>query len=249
MGAKQMGMAYASAATQDEWGLWNNIAGLASQQSAAASVAYEVTPTLIGANRMALSAAVPGRWGVVGAGAFRFGDQVYSEQVVSIGIAHRVGITSLGAKLNWVQYRADGFGVQSVAGIDVGGITQLTNHMSIGAYITNLTQSSFASSDNHRLPARLVVGVNFQLTDAVVVSSELEKDLDYKPIFKAGMNYEAIKNFFIRGGFNFYPQNFYLGLGSKRKTMTADYAVRFNHILGSTHQIAVTIYWGKSQNK
>lgn len=249
MGARQMGLAYASATISDEWSLWNNIAGIARQQKNICGAAYEVTPTLIGANRMALTAVVPFRWAVMGAGVFRFGDQVYSEQLATIGIAHQIGITSLGAKVNWVQYRADGFGLLSTASIDFGGISNLTKQMSIGAYITNLTQSSFSAADDYRLPTRLVVGINFHLNNSVLVATEVEKDLNYKPIFKAGLEYEPVKNFFVRGGFNFYPQNFYIGLGSKWKTVTTNYAVRFNNLLGSTHQISASICWGKVLTK
>lgn len=249
MGARQMGLAFSSATIKDEWSQWNNVAGLAKHRQAAAAVAYEVTPSLLGANRMVMTGVVPFKQGALGIGVFRFGDAVYSEQLASIGLAHQIANTSLGVKLNWVQYRADGFGVQSAATLDFGGISQITQQMRIGAYITNLTQSSFQSTENYRLPTRLIIGVSFQLTSTVLVATELEKDLDYKPVFKSGLEYEPIKNFFLRGGFNFYPQNYYFGLGSKWKSITANYAVRFNHLLGSTHQISATIYWGKAKTK
>jgi hypothetical protein len=249
MGARQTAMGNASATLADEWSLWHNVAGLAQTENRALGASYEVTPALVGANRMAFNGAAPLRFGVVGLGAFRFGDNVYSEQMITLAFAHKIGITSLGAKANVIQYRADGFGSQAALSLDFGGITQLTKQITIGAYITNLTQSSVSASENYRLPTRLIVGLGFKLSNDVMATTELEKDLDYRPLWKTGLEYQAVKNFFVRGGFNFYPQNFYFGLGSKWANVNASYAVRYNSFLGSTHQISISYHFAKQKGK
>ncbi|MFN7603462.1 MAG: hypothetical protein ACK5R0_18890 [Bacteroidota bacterium] len=249
MGARQTAMGNASATLTDEWSLWHNVAGLAQTENRTLGASYEVTPSLVGANRMAFNGAAPLRLGVIGFGAFRFGDNVYSEQMISLAFAHKIGITSLGAKANVIQYRADGFGSQAALSLDFGGITQLTKQITIGEYLTNLTQSSFSASENYRLPTRLAVGLGFKLSDYVLATTELEKDLDYRAVWKTGIEYQAIKNFFIRGGFNFYPQNFYFGLGSKWGSVNANYAVRYNSLLGSTHQISISYHFAKTKER
>lgn len=239
MGARQMAMANASSVTADEWSLWNNVGGLGKSKERSIAVAYEVTPALVGANRMAVVATNPFTFGTVGIGAFRFGDNIYSEQLVSIGFGNQLGITALGAKANVVQYRAEGFGTRTAMSFDFGGITQLTPTISIGAYITNLTQSSFSGADNYRLPTRLTIGLGLQPTEKVFIATELEKDLDYEPTWRTGIEYTALKNFFIRTGFNFNPQNIYFGIGGERKNIKFDYALRYNQLLSTSHQISV----------
>jgi hypothetical protein len=242
MGARQLGMANASSVTADEWSLWNNVGGIGKVKERAVAVAYEATPTLVGANRKALVATNPFGFGTLAVGAFRFGDNVYSEQLISIGFGNQVGITALGAKANIVQYRAEGFGTRTALSFDFGGITQITPLISIGAYITNLTQSSFSGSDNYRLPTRLTVGLGLKPTEKIFIATELEKDLDFKPTWRTGIEYTALKNFFIRTGFNFNPQNIYFGLGGKKKNITFDYALRYHQLLGTSHQISAAYF-------
>jgi hypothetical protein len=85
--------------------------------------------------------------GVTSVGAFRFGDDLYNEQMVSLGFGNKFGIASLGVKANYIQYQADGFGTYGAVSIDFGGLAELTDQLSIGAYITNLNQAK----TQHRL--------------------------------------------------------------------------------------------------
>ncbi|MFM9840649.1 MAG: hypothetical protein ACKVOQ_20445, partial [Cyclobacteriaceae bacterium] len=135
IGARQAGMGYASSTSADEWSLFNNVGGIGKIKQQSVGFAYEAVPSLIGANRMAAVWNAPTKWFNTSLGAFRFGDAIYSEQVLSAGIGNQFGITSLGAKVNYIQYRAEGFGTHSAVSVDFGGITKLTKQLSIGAYI------------------------------------------------------------------------------------------------------------------
>jgi hypothetical protein len=248
IGARQAGMGYASSATVDEWSLFNNIGGLGKATQKSVGFAYEAVPSLIGANRMAAVFNVPTKWSNVGFGIFRFGDNIYSEQLLSLGIGNQLGITSLGAKINYIQYRAEGFGTHSTFSIDFGGITELTKQLSIGAYITNLTQSSLQTQDGDRLPSRLVLGLGIKPSEKVFITTEIEKDLDYKPTWRTGLEYSVYKSLFFRTGYNFNPQAGFFGLGFKKKNLKIDYAIRFNQLAGTAHQ-ASAIYLIPSKNK
>ncbi len=236
IGARQAGMGYASSATSDEWSLFNNIGGIGKIKQQSVGFAYEVTPALIGGNRMAAVWNATTRWFNTGISAFRFGDNIYSEQVLSAGIGNQFGITSLGAKINYIQYRAEGFGTQSALSVDFGGITELTEQLSIGAYITNLTQASLQTRDGDRLPTKLTLGLGVAPSEKIFIATEIEKDLDYKPTWRTGLEYVIHKSVFARTGFQFNPSNTFFGLGYKKKNLKVDYAVRFNSLLGTSHQ-------------
>lgn len=131
MGARATGMGYASSTMADEWSLFNNIGGLGKVNQRNVAFAYEASPALPGANRMAASLLSPTKIGSWGLGVFRFGDEVYSEHVASFGFGNQIGNTSLGAKVNYIQYRAEGFGMSTAFSLDFGGITQLTKQISV----------------------------------------------------------------------------------------------------------------------
>lgn len=239
MGARQMAMAGASATLSDEWALFNNVAGLA-QQKQSCGFAYEASPLVKGANRMAAHLQLPFRSFTTGIGFFRFGDAIYNEQFISVGIANRIGITSLGAKVNFNQYRVDGFGVLSAISIDIGGITQFTPELRVAAHITNITQSSLNNGSGERIPTRMVLGVGFQFTKKITATTEVEKDLDYPLTWRTGFEYDVYKKLFFRTGYQLHPNSLYFGLGGKRKRLSIDYALRHHFLLGISHQASAT---------
>lgn len=240
MGARQLAMGNSSAALADEWSLFNNAAGLSKQKQLTGTFAFEATPTLPGANRLATSFLLPTAHFTGAIGFFRFGDAVYNEQVVTVAAAHQLGITSLGLKANYIQYRAEGFGTQSSISIDFGGITELTKVVSVAAYITNLTQSSLTSSTGERLPTRLVVGVGLKLTEKVFVNSEIEKEVGFPIAWRTGIEYDIYKSIFVRTGYSLNPSSMHFGIGTKKKKIAIDYALRYHSALGVSHQASAS---------
>ncbi|HLZ17172.1 MAG TPA: hypothetical protein VKQ08_09030, partial [Cyclobacteriaceae bacterium] len=203
--------------------------------------AYEARPALAGANRMAASFSSPLKIGAIGLGIFRFGDDVYSEHMAVLGFAHAIGNTSLGARVNYVQYLAEGFGKNSAVSVDFGGITQITPQIFIGAGITNLTQSKLIGTDGERLPLRLVAGIGLKPSDKIFIGSELDKDIEYPISWRTGVEYSIYKKVFFRTGFNLNPNAAYFGLGVQKKNLKFDYAIRFNPLLGAAHQASAVV--------
>ena len=246
MGARAMGLGSSSATLADEWSLFNNVGGLGKVTQASANFAYEIQPALTGANRMAASVLTPTKIGTVGLGVFRFGDEVYNEHMVSVGFGSSVGNTSLGAKINYVQYRAENFGVNTAPSLDFGGITKISSQISVGAYITNLTQSKLIGTE--RLPTKLVAGLGLQASDKIFIATEIEKDLDYQITMRTGLEYTIYNKVFFRTGFNVNPNAAYFGIGAQKRNIKFDFALKFNQPMGSSCQ-ASAIYLLPSKAK
>jgi hypothetical protein len=236
MGARQAAMGNTSAVTVDQWSLYNNIGGLGKITERSVAFSYEAVPSLVGANRMAMVISLPSKWVNVAIGSFRFGDALYSEQLLSAGFANTFGNTSLGLKISLVQYRADGFSTQRGVTLDFGGIIQLTPQLKIGAYITNLTQSSLQSKDGDRLPTQLVLGLGITPSEKAFISTELVKDVDHKPIWRTGIEYVIYKKLSVRTGYQVNPNAAFFGLGFHQNNLKIDYAIRFDQLTGAAHQ-------------
>lgn len=241
MGARGLGMGNATNGLAYEWGLFHNIGSIGLLTESSASAAYQVQARLVNANRMAFAYNSPLKKGVVSVGAFRFGDDLYNEQMVSAGFANKFGITSLGVKVNYIQYQAQGFDTHRALSIDFGGITQLSDVITISASINNLTQSklNFENGDEI-LPTRLTAGLTFRLSEKIRAATELEKDLLFPVAWRTGLEYEIKPNFFARTGFNLQPASGFFGLGTTKKLLQADYAIQLNSITGASHQASVT---------
>jgi hypothetical protein len=249
MGARAAGMGYASSTLSDEWSLYSNVGGLANVNKPNVAFAYEVQPALAGANRIAASVMTPAKIGTLSVGFFKFGDDLYSEQLASIGFGNRIGNTALGAKLNYVQYRAEGFGTSTALSVDFGGITALTKTISLGAYITNLTQTKLMGSNGQRLPTRMVAGLGFRPSENVFLATEIEKDLAYPATWRSGLEYAVYKKIFFRTGFNLNPNVFYFGIGGQKKNLKVDYALRLGQWLGAAHQASLVYAFTTTRKK
>lgn len=249
MGARSAAMGYASATISDEWSLLNNTAGLSQLTRSTCAFAYALNPSLPGADRLAAAVNLPIKLGVFGAGVFKFGDELYSEQIISAGYANQLGLASLGVKINYIQYRADGLGTQSVVSINFGGIAEITPLISVGAYIVNINQPKLSSVDEERLPVKLVSGIQFNPSDELLLVLEIEKDINYDPTIKSGIEYVIHQKIKVRTGFNLGPNSIHGGIGYNTPRLNVDYALHYNPAVKTQFQISAGYKLGKRKQK
>lgn len=237
VGARPNGLGYTSAALFDTWSIFNNVAGNAKLNTATAACTFDARPAVPGANRMAAVFSTPFKFGVTSIGVYRFGDDLYNEHMVTAGFSSQFGLAALGVSVNYIQYRTEGFGSKGVISLNLGGIAELTPHLSVGAYIVNINQPEI--SDLEKLPTKLVAGIGFKPSDKVFVATEIEKDLEYDPVWKMGLEYNFHQKFCARTGYNINPNTAFFGLGFKTKKFTIDYALQHNTLLNLSHQASV----------
>lgn len=240
MGARAEGMGYASACLADAWSIHNNIAGLAKTKSATAGFSYHAIPSAPFFNRVGAVLAAPVKAGAAGIGIFRFGDALYNEHIFSLGSAHTFGLASLGATVNYLQYRASGLDTYRALTVSFGGIATLTPHLSFGAYIQNINQPVINPMTEERAPTKLHAGMSFAPSSRLIIAAEIEKDLEYQPTIKSGLEYKPHKKIAFRTGLNLHPQSGFFGFGIQNLKLQADYALQLNYALGLAHHATVT---------
>lgn len=239
-----MSLAYASACIKDEWALFNNPAGLVKISRPVASFTYDAFPALSSFNRMAASYGMPAGGGVAAVGVYRFGDDLYNEQLLSAAYANKLGIASLGIKVNYIQYHAEGFGNTGAFTVSFGGIAQLTPVLSIGAHIININQPNLTKLNEESLPTTLLVGLGFTVSEKLFLTSEVEKDLSYDLTWKNGIEYKLHKKFAARTGFMIQPQAAFAGMAWTTKKFVISYAIKYSFDLGTSHQASVSYQFG-----
>lgn len=240
IGARAGGMGYNAACLQDDWSLFNNVAGLSFVKKATLSSSYDARPQLQGANRMAFVANLPVSIGTGALGFYKFGDDVYNEQKASLGFSNRLGLASLGASINYLQFQALGFGTKSLLTLNLGGIVSLTPDFFIGAHIQNVNQPVLSESTQERVSTLLTLGLGFAPTEKVWLGSEVQKEIENKSVYKLGVEYKPVKKFAIRTGFNLRPDKLFAGLGFISHRLTIDYSYEYAPSgLGSSHQASL----------
>jgi len=189
---------------------------------------------------MAAAFVMPARWGVTGLGVYRFGDELYNEQMLTAGFSNQLGLTSLGLRVNYLQYHAEGFGTKGVMTVSFGGLIHFTKNFSVGAHIVNINQPKLASSDRStNVPTIMSTGMAYQPFEKLLVTSEVEKQLTYPVRWKAGIEYAVHDKALIRTGFAIRPSVASVGLGFKPRKFVLDYAYQYNFSIGASHQATV----------
>jgi hypothetical protein len=241
MGGRAAGMAYATSPLSDEWSLFNNAAGIAAAKKTTLGAAYSMNPVLHGANRVAFAASHPFSIGAFSIGAFAFGDDLYNEQKVSLAYANTLGLASLGLTINYLQYSAEGFGTRGVTTVSLGGIANLTPTISVGAHIQNINQPYLTETEDERVPTILTAGIGFKPSDKAMLVAEVEKNLQYKALYKTGIEYAFTSRFLARTGFTINPTSLFVGIGFHQSKIHIDYAVQYTPTaIGYSHHASVT---------
>lgn len=239
MGARVNGLGNSTACAPDEWSIFNNIGTLSKSKETKVAFTYDYRPRLEAANRAAVAIVVPTPLGVVSTGAFRFGDELYSEQMILAGYSNSFGITSLGVRAHYIHYQAEGFRSKGVVSISFGTFTQLTPKLSIGAHVVNINKPRLSFSENERIPTILVAGLGFTPSEKIFITTEIEKALDREAQWKSGIEYKAHKKFQVRTGISMMPSAGYFGFTFKPGKISIDYAYRYHPVLGGSHQTSI----------
>lgn len=232
-------MGYAYATESDAWSLFNNPAGLGELKELSVIFGLENKYGIDGFNIMGAGIISNIKVGTIGASAFRFGNDLYNEQTVSMAYSNKFGIASLGLKANYLQYNIDGFGSKGVVTLDFGGIATITDQLIFGAYVRNINQAKVAELADERAPTLLNAGLSYRPIDKLHLNFEAEKDLDYEATLRVGMEYLILSKLAVRIGVNTEPFTNYAGLGFKTRRLLVDYAITKDRNLGYSHQAAV----------
>lgn len=249
MGARSKGLGNSNSNLADEWSIFNNVGGISGVNNGLVIFGYDRYFGIDGFNKIAAGAIQPFRFGNVGLSVYSFGDELYNEQVVSAAFGNKVGFVRLGFKANYYQLSIDEFGTTGSLFFDFGGIVELIPKLSFGAYISNFTLSKLNNSEKTKLPVIMKAGLSYKPAKEVLLNLDLYKDIDYKPVIKAGIEYTIVKNFCLRTGINTNPFSSFFGAGLHLKRFKIDYAIGTHHFLGTSHQASVSYnYQNRNEN-
>ncbi|MEJ0029294.1 MAG: hypothetical protein WDO15_02485 [Bacteroidota bacterium] len=245
-GAKNEALGSSTSVSVDEWSLWRNPAGLASVESPVISSGIRKMQNIPAFTRSVVLA-IPTRLTSLGAGMSAFGDDIYNEQAASLAVANTIGLVSLGVRADVIQLRIDGSGIKRAIGITIGSIAKITPQWSIGACARNINLPQWASGQP--LPVVLNAGLLFSPSDNFLLITEVEKNTDFDPTLKGAMEYSFRKKFFVRTGFNLFPNAAFGGIGLRTWRLAFDYALRFGYLPGYSQQLSVGVNTGKLKQR
>lgn len=240
-GAKGQAMGNATIAHSDSWSVFNNIGALAGAKDFSIGMACSGYHQIDGFNSVALSSNIPVNDFHVGAGIFYFGDEVFNEGKMSLGICHKINFISIGVNFNYLQYNVQDFGTSSSFAIEMGGKATIHPRLELGAHIFNINRAVLSRQRQMKIPTIMSAGISYRPTDITTFNLQIEKNPPKKSILRIGMEYKLAKQFAIRTGISTYPTSVHFGMGFMARKIKIDYALSHNHILGVFSQISSNI--------
>lgn len=242
-GSRFAGMANASVMIPDIWSVSHNQAGLAFLNNLTFSIHNEnkfIVPQY-GLNALAL--AIPTKPGTLGFSFYYFGYSKYHETKSGLSFSKLLGQKiSFGVQLNYHSiYISEEFGRSSALSVEGGFLAQPVKGLFIGAHIFNPSQSGFQSPEgDESLPTIFRFGLGYRFLNMVQINLETEKQTDFKPIWKIGIELEAADHLYIRGGLASDPQFNTIGLGYEALGIRGDLAFSFHPQLGFTPHFSLS---------
>ena len=242
LGARSMGMAgCGTALSGDLWDAQNNQAGLAFIKDFQAGAFYESRFLVNDLGMKGFAAAMPTKQGVFDLDISSFGFNLYSENKAGIGFAKALGAKfAMSVQLDYFNtHIAENYGSASTFCGEIGLMAMPVKNLTIGFHVYNPTRSKLSGSLPERLPIIMKLGALYRFSDRVFVSLEAEKDVDFKPVLRGGMEYRPIDCFYLRAGIASQPGLMAFGCGIIMKKLRLDIGSTFHSVLGFSPSVGL----------
>lgn len=239
LGARSHAMGNASVALKDDFSIFNNIGASAAIDDILLVSFFSHKFGFAPFRNIGAGVAYPHDIGVFSLSVRRFGEELYHEQHVGFGFSNKLGIVSLGLKVNYSQYSVMEMGTSGVAHIEFGGVAELFPTLSFGAHIYNLTQAQLHSDRGVSLPVIVKSGFAYNPVDELTLSVAVEKNTEQDTRVAAGLEYVFLHKIQLRSGMSTAPFRQHYGLGFSPYNFSFDYAMDNHNVLGLSHQLSV----------
>jgi hypothetical protein len=243
-GARSLALSHASVSFSDLWSVFHNQAGLAGLPGVAAGVFVE---SRFGIDELTLASGtftVQYGEGNFAINFYRFGKGTFHEDKVGVAYARKLSEKwKAGIQLDYFSVlfpeneRAAGFATFE------GGLLFLpSENLHLGIHIFNPVAGGITwPGGKEKMPIVMRMGCHYKLDESLLLALEAEKDNLQPPLFKTGIEFMPLEDFFLRLGFSGNPAKYTAGLGYKTGVFSADIGFSYHGNLGMTPSVSIQI--------
>jgi hypothetical protein len=233
-GGRSAGISNASVTLKDEWSSFNNQAGLAFIEKPIVGLYFENKYQVKEFSMQAGTFALPLKPATLSLSYRFFGYTKYNDTKIGLGIGRKfTDHFSAGIQINYMQnFFAEGYGTYNALTAEIGLLAEPLQNLNIGFHVFNPTLAKNDASENEVLPTIIRCGISYTIESKASLYLEAEKQLEIKPLFRAGLEITPIENLYFRLGFSTLIEQYSVGIGYKLKKIKADIAFSNNAVLG-----------------
>lgn len=249
IGGRAAAMGGTTTASNGLWAIHNNPAGMARLTQFSFGLYYENRWLLPETAFKSGAVALPTRFGCLGLSFNQFGSSKHNENKFGLAYAKDFGqYLQIGLQLDYLLLNVgQQYASFRAVTFELGLQSQVTDRLTLGAYIFNPASFSFEQTLNHeRIPIVMRFGMAYQFTKDFTGECEIEKNTGREGVsLRGGLEYEAVKHLFIRAGVQTNPGLLSFGIGYDVGFVQVDAAAQLHSVLGSSLQIALLFRIGK----
>lgn len=248
VGGKAAGMSNASVTLIDFWSVNQNQAGMAWIKNFSAGVYYE---NRFGIKELGLKSGaivMPTKSGVLGLSVSNFGYSQFNENKIGLAYAKNFGEKfSAGVQLDYLTtHIGENYGNSGTVAAEAGLHYKLNSKLTAGAHVFNPTRAKVAEYNDERAPTIFKLGLSYTFSDKLIVAIESEKDIQYEPVMKAGVEYHPIQTLYFRTGISSNPTMNSFGFGLELSNFNIDFATSYHRTLGFSPQVSLVFHVNKN---
>lgn len=249
IGGRAAAMGGSSVASQGLWAMQNNPAGMANLDKISLGLYYENRWFLPETAYKCGAFALPTKFGTLGLSFNQFGSSKYNENKFGLAYAKDFGrYLQIGLQLDYLLLKiGNDYGTYNAVTFELGIQSHVTDKLTLGTYIFNPVNFSFEQTLNHeKLPIVFRFGMAYQFTKDFVGQCEIEKNTELEGVsLRGGLEYEAVRNLYIRAGVQTNPGILSFGLGYTISFAQVNVAAQLHNELGASVQIGTIFSFGK----
>lgn len=249
-GARGAGMANASGSFKDVNSVFVNQAGLAYVEHMSFT-AFGESRFLgtNGVNSFLIGAALPfEELGTFGLSINYFGFEAYNEQKIGLAYAKKLSKRmALGAQIDYLGTNIMGYGTSHNITFELGLLAELSKTFTLGAHVFSPARLKLENGDE--IPALLKISGAFKPSNKVLVTGQIEKDLDNTAIGRIGIEYHPMDVLYVRAGATTGTSMGALGIGLRLNGLDIDLATNYHQYLGLTPSVSITYTVGREVAK
>ena len=230
----------------DAYGVFNNPASLAWLDKS--------TFVLASSNRFLLNElsgagagfAMPMKHGVFGLNINYSGFNAFNRKLAGLSYTQKLTDNiSLGVKADYLQTSIAEYGNNNTVTGELGVCIKVIKDLSLGVNVFNPFMVSGGYYADEKIPTEFSLGMNYQLSDRVLMIAEESKNLNSPSQFHAGIEYKPSSKIFVRGGISTQPFQYGFGAGFELKSFTVDIASAYHAQLGYSPSLSLKYAIGK----
>jgi len=170
--------------------------------------------------------------GTIGTGIHRYGFDLFSETLFSLGYKNSLQQLHYGILVNYRNItQGGGYGSASAISIDAGLAALIGHNLLLGTRLTNLNHATYGSTDEG-LPRELSIGLSYTLNEQLLFSGDAVKDVRFPLSLRSGIEFIPVPGFYARTGISTEPVTWSLGFGYETNQIFLNIAVQRHEVLG-----------------